>query len=123
MQRILVIDDDLDLCDAVRLVLENENYEVRAAQTKEQGRRAVDEYQPDLIVLDVMMEQPDDGFVLAQELKQAGYTKPILMLTNVGHVSGMTFDKDEEMVPVDEFYEKPISPARLVEVVQRLLRK
>ena len=123
MAKILVVDDDLDLCDAVRIVLEKENFEVSAAQTKEDGRQAVDSFKPDLVILDVMMEQPDDGFVLAQDLKRSGFKQPILMLTNVGHVTGMSFGKDDEMVPVDEFCEKPISPAQLVEMVNRLLKK
>ena len=123
MAKILVIDDDIDLCEAVRIVLEKEDFEVSAAQNKVDGERAVQAIHPDLVILDVMMEQPDDGFVLAQELRRAGFQKPILMLTNVGHVTGIAFDKDEEMVPVDEFYEKPITPTHLVEVVTRLLSK
>ena len=64
-----------------------------------------------------MMEQPDDGFVMAQDLRRHGNTIPILMLTSVGTVSGLAFGKDDEMVPVDEFQAKPVDPATLVDKV------
>lgn len=121
MPKILVIDDDPDICEAINLILGNEGFDVASASNKEDGYSSATMNNPDLVILDVMMVQPDDGFVLAQELRQAGYTKPILMLTNVSHVTGMPFDRDDEMVPVDEFHEKPISPAKLIEAVRRLL--
>ena len=123
MAKVLVIDDDPGICEAVQLVLGREGHEVASAEDLESGRRSVSEFGPDLIILDVMMERPDDGFILAQELRGSGFAKPILMLTSVGHVTGLTFGADQEMVPVDEFYEKPISPAKLVETVGRLLGK
>ena len=76
---------------------------------------------PDLMILDVMMEQPDDGFAMAHDLRKEGFNKPILMLSSVGTVSGMTFDKDSDMNPVDAFEEKPIKPDRLLEKVKELL--
>lgn len=123
MAKVLVIDDDTDLCDAVRIVLELEGIDVLSANSRNAGKQAVASFKPDLVILDVMMEQPDDGFVLASDLRGSGFDKPILMLTNVGHVTGMYFDRDDDLVPVDEFYEKPISPAQLIEVVTRLLQQ
>ena len=82
---------------------------------------AVKDFQPDLIVLDVMMDQPDDGFVMAQDLRKDGFTAPILMLTSVGKVTGLEFGADDSVVPVDDFQEKPISPAALIEKVKALL--
>ena len=121
MARILIVDDDPDIVEACQMLLEQKGHEVSSAGSRDEGLKAIQASVPDLLILDVMMEQPDDGFVLAQELRRAGFQKPILMLTNVGHVTGIAFDKDEEMVPVDEFYEKPITPTHLVEVVTRLL--
>jgi len=80
-----------------------------------------DAEKPDLVLLDVMMDEPDDGFVLAQSLKKKSKDTPILMLTSVGQVTGMDFDKDSEMVPVDDFEQKPIMPNRLLEKVNQLL--
>lgn len=83
----------------------------------------VEGFQPDLIVLDVMMEQPDDGIVFAQDLRKKGFKKPILMLTSIGKVTGMDYGKDDSLVPVDAFEEKPIAPKKLLEQVDALLKK
>ena len=50
-------------------------------------------------------------------------TLPILMLTSIGKVTGYSYDKDEDLVPVDDFQEKPIEPAALVRKVNELLAK
>ena len=68
-----------------------------------------------------MMEQPDDGIAMAQELRRQGCEIPILMLTSVGKVTGITYDEDRELVPVDAFFEKPIQPDVLVQKVNELL--
>jgi DNA-binding response OmpR family regulator len=73
------------------------------------------------MLLDVMMEQPDDGIAMAQELRRAGHRLPILMLTSVGRVTGMRFDRDDDLVPVDIFLEKPVRPEELLAAVRRLL--
>ena len=114
MSRILVVDDDPDVVAACRVVLEREGYEVKSASNAVDGFRAVDSLEPDLLVLDVMMEEPDDGLRLARELRRSGHDLPILMLTSVNQAMGLRIDKDEEIVPVDEFLEKPVDPATLV---------
>jgi CheY-like chemotaxis protein len=123
MSRILVVDDDPDVVAACKLVLEREGYAVEAASNAEEGLRAVQSLAPDLLVLDVMMEEPDDGLRLARELRRKGFELPILMLTSVNQAMGLSIDKDEEIVPVDEFLEKPADPATLVSMVAALLEK
>ena len=75
------------------------------------------------MILDVMMEQPDDGIAMAQDLRRAGQTLPILMLTSVGKVTGMSYDRDNDLVPVDAFFEKPVRPEDLLKKVDELLKK
>jgi DNA-binding response OmpR family regulator len=58
---------------------------------------------------------------MAQELRRARVTVPIVMLTSVGKVTGMHFGKDSDLVPVDAFFEKPVSPEELVRTVRGLL--
>jgi len=123
MTKILVVDDDQDFVSAVQIVLENAGCEVQTAHSRQDGMAVYKKYQPQLVLLDVMMQEPDDGFVMAQELKKCCPQLPILMLTSVGQVTGMDFDKDDEMVPVDAFEQKPIMPARLLERIQELLKK
>jgi DNA-binding response OmpR family regulator len=69
-----------------------------------------------------MMDQPDDGMVMAQELRRQGFDRPILMLTSIAKVTGMDFEKDDEILPVDEFQQKPIDPATLQAKVDELLQ-
>ena len=123
MARILVVDDDPDITFAVSLYLKREKHEVRTAASRAEGMEAVKAFSPELIVLDVMMEQPDDGIAMAQELRRTGQTLPILMLTSVGKVTGMTFDRDSDLVPVDAFFEKPVKPEDLLKKVAELLKK
>ncbi|RJO74423.1 MAG: DNA-binding response regulator [Myxococcales bacterium] len=119
MAKILMIDDDRDLVDATRIVLESKGYQVFAAYNRSEGQKAVQTLKPDLILLDVMMEMEDDGFVLAQDLRRQGVNTPIIMLTNIGKVLGMEFGRDDEMAPVNEFTEKPLEPRKLLALVQK----
>jgi two-component system, OmpR family, response regulator MprA len=123
MAKILIVDDDPDITFATGLFLTKAQHEVRTASNRDDGMKAIEDDPPDLIVLDVMMEQADDGIAMAQELRRQGCETPILMLTSVGKVTGFTYDEDQEMVPVNAFFEKPIQPDLLVKKVNELLAK
>ena len=121
MAKILIVDDDPDMVIAGRYVLEREGHTVTSASNIETGLKALDEETPDLLILDVMMEEADDGLVFARKVRRRGLTIPILMLTSVNRAMGLSIGKDEEMVPVDEFVEKPVDPVVLVAKVNGLL--
>ncbi len=122
---ILVIDDDIDLVEIIRVTLENQGFKVIDAQTGERGLAMAKEQDPDLILLDVMMGKVDEGFQVAYELRSNDVTAetPILMLTAVTDQTGFDFDpaKDKDFLPVNEFLEKPISPRSLVDMVRKHL--
>ena len=124
-KKILIIDDDIDLVEAMRLVLEAEGFEIIDAQDGEKGLEKVCDENPDLVILDVMMETQDEGFHVAYKIRANQETKgiPIIMLTAVGQETGFKFnkDKDEDYLPVDEFIEKPINPDNLIETVKKNL--
>ena len=121
MAKILIVDDDPDITFATELFLKKAQHEVLTASNRADGMKAIEERNPDLIILDVMMEQADDGIAMAQELRRQGCEIPILMLTSVGKVTGFTYDEDQELVPVNAFFEKPIQPDLLVKKVNELL--
>lgn len=121
MARILIVDDDPDVVEACRLLLEREHHDVACACNRTEGMRAIAAGAPELLILDVMMEQPDDGIAMAQELRRGGFSAPILMLTSIARVTGMTFGRDADILPVDDFQEKPIKPATLARKVNELL--
>ena len=122
MAKILVVDDDPDLVEDCRLILEKAGHTVSSAFNTADGKKAMERDRPDLLILDVMMDQPDDGFVMAQDLRRQGLRVPILMLTSVASASGLAFGRDAEMVPVDDFQAKPVEPADLVRKVASLLK-
>ena len=121
MARIAIIDDDADILDASSLILTSNGFEVITADNPDDGYKIVKENSPDLIILDVMMNEPDDGFFLAQRFRKANITVPIIMYTSVSKATGLDFGVSE-IVPVDEFVEKPISPEELVSKVKKLLQ-
>ena len=121
MAKILIVDDDPDITFATELFLKKAQHEVLTASNRADGMKAIEDGNPDLIILDVMMEQADDGIAMAQELRRQGCEIPILMLTSVGKVTGFTYDEDQELVPVNAFFEKPIQPDLLVKKVNELL--
>ena len=123
MAKILVIDDDPDLTSACQTVLESAGYQVQTAENVPSGHAAVGAFKPDLLILDVMMEQPDDGIALAQRLRREKCAIPILMLTSISKVTGMEYGRDSDLVPVDAFQEKPVDPKQLLTLVRSLLSK
>ncbi len=124
-KKILIIDDDIDLVEAMRLTLENAGFDVIDAQDGQKGLEKIEKEKPDLILLDVMMETQDEGFHVAYQIRNNEETAdlPIIMLTAVGAETGFSFDKekDEDFLPVDEFIEKPVNPDTLIECVQKNL--
>jgi len=118
--KIIVIDDDPDILDASSIVLNSKGYDVITSNNPESGYKMIKQESPDLIILDVMMNEPDDGFFLAQKLRREKITTPIILYTSVSKTVGIEFGVSE-IVPVDEYVEKPISPDELLRKVDKLL--
>lgn len=131
MPKILVIEDDPDMVVAIRMPMEAHGYEVIAASTGEEGLQKVKEVEPDLIILDVMMESTTAGFQVSLQLRSpdaespyAAYRHvPILMLTAIHTTTSLRFGPDEAYLPVDDFVDKPIDPDELVEKVGALIER
>jgi CheY-like chemotaxis protein len=130
-EKILLIDDDPDLVEVMRLTLEAAGYEVVSASGGAEGLEKVKEVEPDLIILDVMMDYTTEGFQVSLQLRNpapdseyAAYREtPILMLTALHSTTPLRFGPDEDYLPVNDFVEKPLEPGALVEKVQQLLAK
>jgi CheY-like chemotaxis protein len=125
MKKILIVDDDKDLREVMRTVLEKQ-YTVQEAGNAKEGLAAAIKFSPDLILLDVMMETLSAGFDLARELKTSKKTKQakILMITNVDKAMKIDYQSetgDTSWLPVDEYVVKPVDPKMLLAKVQKLL--
>ena len=122
-QTILVADDDEHILELVSLYLRRAGYGVITAKDGDEALARERDHRPDLLILDVMMEQPDDGIAMAQELRRSGWSRPIVMLTSIGKVTGLGYGVDPDVLPVDAFLEKPVRPAVLVKTVTDLLAR
>lgn len=122
MALILLIDDDVDLVEINQALLQKKGHRVITAYNVADGYARLNKEKPDLVILDVMMEEPDDGFALAQRIRREKNPVPIIMLTSVAKVTGMKFDKDDAMVPVNEYFEKPVPADVLLAAVAKYVK-
>jgi len=124
---ILIADDDPDLVEAIKTVLEARGFEVDSAPNGQECLRKIREGKPDLLILDVMMTTETEGFHVAYEIRGDEQLRdlPILMLTAIEQKTGMRFspEEDADYLPVEEFVTKPIAPEELIERINRLLEK
>lgn len=124
-KKILIIDDDKDYGDALRIVLENNGYTVKHVLNIDDGRSSVISEPPDLIILDVMMEKHTDGFDLCSDLKndQSCSMIPILMVTAVTEKTGFKFspETDGEYCLADDYISKPVPVSDLLSRVNKLI--
>ncbi|HRW77337.1 MAG TPA: response regulator [Candidatus Sabulitectum sp.] len=124
--RVLLVDDDPDFIEANSIILEASGFEVLTASSGAEGLKKVEEEKPDLEVLDVMMENTDEGFSVARKIRKKLHSDvPIIMLTSVSQATGYTFKPEEhpDFFPVDQFLEKPVPPTTLVKKIREALEK
>ncbi|HEX15964.1 MAG TPA: response regulator transcription factor [Deltaproteobacteria bacterium] len=125
-KKILIVDDDPDLVEAVSSILESKGYDVVAAYGGVEGLEKAKTERPDLIVLDVMM--PDkDGYQVCKELKADPEYRsiPILLLTAVvSKISTTRYTQQMGMeTEADDYIDKPVEPEVLVQRIEALLSK
>ncbi|MGC9333144.1 MAG: response regulator [Anaerolineae bacterium] len=127
-QRVLVVDDDVQLVDTVRTVLESAEYEVSYAYQAEEGLALAKEEKPDLIMLDIMLARPagSQGMEASRQIQREPALQgiPVIILSGVKKVLDMPVRPvpDEEYVPVKAFLEKPFGPTELLAKVKEALR-
>ncbi len=125
MKKILIIDDDPDQRELLTVIFSGK-YDIKEAGSRKEGFQVLEKFIPDLVILDVMMENSNAGFEMARELKNnAKFEKiKILMLTNVDNETNIDFKStagDEDWLPVDEYVIKPIQPKQFIERVENLI--
>jgi DNA-binding response OmpR family regulator len=126
--KILVVDDDPDILDAVTMILESQDYAVVTARDGVEGLATLKAENPDLMILDLMMPKMD-GFGVCKELQDPRWAKfrdtPILILTSVREeASRRRYELETGLeLDVDDYIEKPMSPDVLLARVGSLIKK
>ena len=124
-QRVLLIDDDLNLTEAVANVLDAKGYIVDSAPNGKIGIAKAKAEKPDIILLDVMMTTNSEGFDVARELSKDPVLKnvPILLVTGVKKEMHLPFgfEPDETWLPVKGVLEKPVKPDVLLKAIEAII--
>lgn len=117
-EKILVVDDDINICELLRLYLEKEGYEVAIANTGMQAVKAFNEQTPDLMLLDIMLPELD-GWQVCREVRKHS-DKPIIMLS----AKGETFDKVLGLeLGADDYITKPFEAKEVLARIKAVLRR
>lgn len=118
MPKILMIDDDPFIADMYVLKFRDEEFEVETARTGKDGLKKIAEFNPDVILLDVVM--PDmDGFQVLEELKKRGMKRKVILLTNLGQKEDV--ERGMDLGASDYIVKAHFTPSEVVEKVRKLL--
>ena len=116
--KILIVDDDPTICDVLKIYFENEGYEVKIANDGAEGVNFFKMYEPDLVLLDIMLPKKD-GWQVCREIREVS-SKPVIMVTAKGEV----FDKVLGLeLGADDFVVKPFDMKELSARIKAVLRR
>ena len=116
--KLLIVDDDHNICDMLKLYFENEGYKVKVANDGFEGVNTFKIYEPDLVLLDIMMPKKD-GWQVCREIREIS-SKPVIMITAKGEV----FDKVLGLeLGADDFIVKPFDMKELSARIKAVLRR
>ncbi len=125
-QTVLVVDDDVDFLMQMRVQLEAAGYQVETVESAGAAREYLNRQRPDLVLADLMMEEPDAGFSLCYHIKKKDPTIPVVIVTAVTSTSGITFDAETEeeraWIKADALLAKPVRFEQLEGEIQHLLK-
>jgi DNA-binding response OmpR family regulator len=116
---ILYVDDDQDVLDSTRVVLESHGYVMVEAASAEDGMKVYKATKPDLLIVDLMMEEVDAGARLVRELKAEGNTRPVYMLSSVG--DGLSLNVDPAAMGLSGVLQKPVDSNVLLTLIKAKL--
>ncbi|MEW6508480.1 MAG: response regulator [Bacteroidota bacterium] len=122
VKKILLVDDDIDLLEQNKLLLESKGFEVVTAENAEEGLIVFQKEKPDAAIIDLIMEQMDSGFILCYKIKKTDHGKkiPVFMLTSATYETGFKFStsskEEKEWIKCDGIINKPV-------VIEDLLAK
>jgi two-component system response regulator ResD len=117
---ILCIDDDPDILDALKVILEANGYHYVGAATAEEGLQRYQQVSPDLVLVDLMIEEVDSGANFVKELKLLGGQVPIYLLSSVGDALNLSTSYAE--LGFTGILQKPVSSKTLLTLLKQKLK-
>lgn len=117
-KRILLVDDDAEIVESLRLALESNGFEVLIARDGNQGLALTERETPDLVILDMMMPKRS-GFLVLEKLRRTTENPPRVIMITANE--GSRHKAYAEMLGVDDYLRKPFPMDRLIDSVKRLL--
>ncbi len=126
--KVLIVDNDPDILDAVTIILQSEGYKVVTARNGAEGLARLKAEEPDLMILDLLMPNMD-GFAVSRQLRTPQWAKyrdtPVLLLTSVREEASRRRYERQTGIHLDKegYLEKPVAPEDLLDRVRRLLSK
>src|SRR5262245_17206442 len=117
-KRVLLVDDDPEIIDAIRYALESKGYQIFIARDGNQGLAMAESEDPDLVILDMMMPKRS-GFLVLEKLRRTREV-PIRVIMITAN-EGSRHKAYAEMLGVDDYIRKPFAIDKLVDSIQRLL--
>lgn len=118
---VLCVDDDPDFLESSRIFLEANDYIVESAPSAEDGLKKYHECNPDLVIVDLMMEEVDAGTNLAKELKLANNKAPVYMLSSVGDQLNMS--ADFSAMGLRGVFQKPLDTQLVLKTIRAALKQ
>jgi DNA-binding response OmpR family regulator len=118
---ILCVDDDPDILESLKVVIESAGHRVASAASAAAAADIYRRVEPDLIIVDLMMEKVDAGTDFVKRARREGYAAPIYLLSAVGDALERSVDADA--LGVSGVFQKPIDPKVLLETIATRLRK
>ena len=122
IKKILLVDDDIDLLEQNKIIIEAKGFHVDTAESAEEGWKKFQEIKPDAVIADLIMEHHDSGFILCHKIKRSEHGKniPVYILTSATYDTGFKFGastkEEKEWIKCDGILNKPV-------VVDELLSK
>jgi CheY-like chemotaxis protein len=121
----LVVDDDPDFLLQLRLGLEALGFDVTTRENEKGATEEIAHWQPDLVVVDLIMDHPDSGFLLSYRLKKKYPKTPVIIVSAVTSRTGLNFEpatpSERGWVKADAFLAKPVRMEQLKREIDRLL--
>ncbi|MCB0747558.1 MAG: response regulator [Ignavibacteriae bacterium] len=125
VKKILLVDDDIDLLEQNKILLEAKGIEVFTAENVKDGMEKFSKFNPDAAIIDLIMEEHDSGFVLCHKLKktEAGKQIPIFILTSATYETGFKFSavtkEEQKWIKCDGLINKPVVMDELVSKINK----